>query len=79
MVRLKWDRLTGWDQRTSGHDPSAQRFDSVNVGSLKGKPPERHRSSSWFCGCSSGVERDLPKVDVVGSNPITRSNEIMGT
>ena len=26
------------------------------------------------CGCSSGVERNLAKVEVVGSNPITRSN-----
>ena len=25
-----------------------------------------------FCGCSSVVERNLAKVDVVGSNPITR-------
>ena len=25
-------------------------------------------------GCSSGVERNLAKVDVVGSNPIIRSN-----
>jgi hypothetical protein len=24
------------------------------------------------CGCSSVVERNLAKVDVVGSNPITR-------
>ena len=27
-----------------------------------------------FCGSSSGVERNLAKVDVVGSNPISRSN-----
>ena len=26
------------------------------------------------CGCSSGVERNLAKVDVVGPNPIARSN-----
>ena len=26
------------------------------------------------CGCSSGVERDLAKVDVEGSNPFARSN-----
>lgn len=26
------------------------------------------------CGCSSVVERQLPKLNVVGSIPITRSN-----
>ena len=26
------------------------------------------------CGCSSGVEHNLAKVGVVGSNPIARSN-----
>ena len=26
-----------------------------------------------FCGCSSGVEHNLAKVGVVGSNPIARS------
>ena len=26
------------------------------------------------CGCSSGVERNLAKVDVEGSNPFARSN-----
>ena len=30
----------------------------------------------YVSGCSSGVERLLPKQDVVGSNPITRSNYI---
>ena len=28
----------------------------------------------YQCGRSSGVERDLAKVDVEGSNPFTRSN-----
>jgi hypothetical protein len=28
--------------------------------------------SAQICGCSSVVERNLAKVDVVGSNPITR-------
>ena len=28
----------------------------------------------YRCGRSSGVERDLAKVDVEGSNPFTRSN-----
>jgi hypothetical protein len=27
------------------------------------------------CGCSSGVEHNLAKVGVVGSNPIARSNK----
>ena len=27
------------------------------------------------CGCSSGVERNLAKVDVEGSNPFARSNK----
>ncbi len=27
-----------------------------------------------FCGCSSVVERQLPKLNVVGSTPITRSS-----
>ena len=31
------------------------------------------------CGRSSGVERNLAKVDVVGSNPITRSNNTKAT
>jgi hypothetical protein len=29
------------------------------------------------CGCSSVVERQLPKLNVVGSIPITRSNNSM--
>ncbi|EDX71856.1 hypothetical protein MC7420_6942 [Coleofasciculus chthonoplastes PCC 7420] len=28
------------------------------------------------CGCSSVVERQLPKLDVVGSSPITRSTGV---
>ena len=38
-------------------------------------PPPRmgHRPGSVPCGCSSVVERNLAKVDVVGSNPIIRS------
>jgi hypothetical protein len=28
----------------------------------------------YGCGCSSGVEHNLAKVGVVGSNPIARSN-----
>ena len=32
-------------------------------------------SSSHPCGCSSSVERQLPKLNVVGSIPITRSNK----
>ncbi len=32
------------------------------------------RMSSKRCGYSSGVERNLAKVDVVGPNPIARSN-----
>ena len=32
-------------------------------------------SAYWFrCGRSSGVERNLAKVEVVGSNPIARSS-----
>lgn len=31
-------------------------------------------TSSKRCGYSSGVERNLAKVDVVGPNPIARSN-----
>ena len=27
-----------------------------------------------YCGCSSGVEHNLAKVGVEGSNPFTRSN-----
>ncbi len=30
--------------------------------------------SFYRCGRSSGVERNLAKVDVEGSNPFTRSN-----
>ena len=31
------------------------------------------------CGYSSGVERNLAKVDVVGSNPIARSNFLVNS
>jgi hypothetical protein len=42
-------------------------------------PPRRDRfevrlASQGVCGRSSGVERQLPKLNVVGSNPIARSN-----
>ena len=33
------------------------------------------RRSGTECGCSSGVEHNLAKVGVVGSNPIARSNQ----
>src|SRR5271170_4366026 len=33
-------------------------------------------SSRRGCGCSSGVEHNLAKVGVEGSNPFARSNEI---
>ena len=33
----------------------------------------RHKAPIVPSGCSSGVERNLAKVDVVGSNPIIRS------
>ncbi len=33
------------------------------------------RRFSGHCGCSSGVERNLAKVEVVSSNLITRSNQ----
>ena len=32
-----------------------------------------HKALDFQSGCSSGVERNLAKVDVVGSNPIIRS------
>lgn len=32
-----------------------------------------HEAGGEFCGRSSGVERHLAKVNVVGSNPIARS------
>jgi|APSaa5957512535_1039671.scaffolds.fasta_scaffold31232_2 hypothetical protein len=34
----------------------------------------RRAVSSGHCGCSSGVERNLAKVEVVSSNLITRSS-----
>ena len=37
------------------------------------------RMSSKRCGYSSGVERNLAKVDVVGPNPIARSNNKKAT
>ena len=36
-------------------------------------PHGRRKASVIQSGCSSGVERNLAKVDVVGSNPIIRS------
>src|SRR5712675_1561984 len=38
-------------------------------GAPGGYPP----SASYGCGCSSGVEHDLAKVGVEGSNPFARS------
>ncbi len=37
------------------------------------RPPERSRKRKHSAGVAQLVERDLPKVDVVGSNPISRS------
>jgi hypothetical protein len=37
-------------------------------------PLPRSRLSHCGCGCSSGVEHDLAKVGVEGSNPFARSN-----
>ena len=34
----------------------------------------RKASTPYGCGCSSGVEHDLAKVGVEGSNPFARSN-----
>ncbi len=36
-------------------------------------------TTSKRCGYSSGVERNLAKVDVVGPNPIARSNHKKAT
>jgi hypothetical protein len=36
----------------------------------------RGRPHRGGCGCSSGVEHNLAKVGVVGSNPIARSNSL---
>ena len=38
-------------------------------------PISRGKSNRLGCGCSSGVEHNLAKVGVVGSNPIARSKE----
>ncbi len=36
--------------------------------------PHGSRAGMDICGCSSGVERNLAKVEVEGSNPFTRSS-----
>ena len=36
------------------------------------------RSNRLGCGCSSGVEHNLAKVGVGGSNPLASSNKING-
>ena len=41
-----------------------------------GLPPPQGGVSIWTCGCSSGVEHDLAKVGVEGSNPFARSRHI---
>jgi hypothetical protein len=38
------------------------------------RSPLAIRRQSQGCGCSSGVEHDLAKVGVEGSNPFARSN-----
>src|SRR5262249_22048416 len=43
-----------------------------------GAPAGRLGSPQERCGCSSGVEHNLAKVGVVGSNPIARSSHPTG-
>ena len=40
-------------------------------------PGGQQAANASGCGCSSGVEHDLAKVGVEGSNPFARSNKIM--
>ena len=40
--------------------------------------PYKFRRIPWICGCSSAVERQLPKLNVRGSTPLTRSNNFNG-
>jgi hypothetical protein len=40
--------------------------------------PTGEKKYLWKCGCSSGVEHNLAKVGVEGSNPFARSNDCDG-
>lgn len=42
------------------------------------KPASRQRRGCLGCGCSSGVEHNLAKVGVEGSNPFARSRQSQG-
>jgi hypothetical protein len=41
---------------------------------IGGAPGGHPFAGDFGCGCSSGVEHDLAKVGVEGSNPFARSN-----
>src|SRR5438477_10716387 len=43
-------------------------------GQVLANPLPRYDMDALGCGCSSGVEHDLAKVGVEGSNPFARSN-----
>src|SRR5437879_4986931 len=50
----------------------------VTPGQVLANPLPRYDMDFPGCGCSSGVEHDLAKVGVEGSNPFARSNLIKG-
>src|SRR6266446_4104777 len=59
-------RLAGWLQRLRPFGIGAR---------WSGRPLAR---PDFGCGCSSGVEHDLAKVGVEGSNPFARSKILLG-
>ena len=52
----------------------AFRPDVILTGNGRRKPQLETAGAFCLCGCSSVVERDLAKVQVAGSNPVTHSS-----
>ncbi len=56
---------------TAASRRGSSRLGCISIGLTRGKPSLSIRSD---CGCNSVVECQLPKLDVAGSSPVTRSN-----
>src|SRR4051812_6085710 len=69
-ARLPVIRATA-PQAKGGAGRRLQRQTPFGIG---GRMFRRRGSTEFGCGCSSGVEHDLAKVGVEGSNPFARSN-----
>ncbi len=66
----------GYGPGTYGGQRRLGLLQSVGLSAIRWPSIASGRSLSIGCGCSSGVEHNLAKVGVVGSNPIARSIEI---